>query len=156
MKKIMLVIATACLMGSMAFAQTEQTNTCANGKKAPKKMDATTMTTRMDKEITGAVTGLTDAQKTKIHDLSANLATEMEKNHQEAQTTQDQTKSDMKAMHSQMKQTRDNYDAQLKTVLTDAQYQQYQAYQKGRKDAMKGHKGPGQGKGNGQKPTEEK
>lgn len=154
MKKIMLVIATACLMGSMAFAQTE-TNEFAKGNKPPKKMDATTMTTRMDKVFTGAVTGLTDEQKAKIHDLNANLANEMEKNHQQAQAVQANIKKDMNSMHSQMKQTRDAYDAQLKTVLTDAQYQQYQAYQKGRKDAMKGHKGPGQGKGFGPKHTEQ-
>jgi len=155
MKKIMLVIATACLMGSMAFAQTEKTDECSKGNKAPRKMDATTMTTRMDKEFAGVVTGLTDAQKAKIHDLNANLATEMEKNHQQAQTAQAKTKDDMKTMHSRMIQTRDAYDAQLKTVLTDAQYQQYQAYQKGRKDAMRGHKYPGQGKGYGPKHAEQ-
>jgi rubrerythrin len=151
MKKLMLVIATACLMGGMAFAQTEQNENCQKCDK-PKKMDATTMTARMDKEVTGAVTGLTDAQKAKIHDLNVNLATKMEKNHQQAMS---ENKEKAEAMHSQMKQSRDDYNAQLKTVLTDSQYQQYQAYQKGRMDAMKkGKKGGPKGGHGPMKPSE--
>ncbi len=138
MKKFTLIFAVLCLMGMTAMAQDNQ-NAGRRGR-----MDPAQMVTRMDEGITKNVTGLTDAQKEKIHTLNTEYITNMSKNR--PQMTQGQRPSDeeMQQMRTKMEELRKTYTTSLKSILSDSQYSEYDKYQKSQPQRGFGQRGPGQ------------
>ena len=138
MKKFTLIFAVLCLMGITAMAQDNQ-----NGGRGG-RMDPAQMVTRMDEGITKNVTGLTDAQKEKIHTLNTEYITNMSKNR--PQMTQGQRLSDeeMQQMRTKMEELRKTYTTSLKSILSDSQYSEYDKYQKSQPQRGFGQRGPGQ------------
>ena len=133
MKKIILLLAVV-LMSGVAMAQGPRGE--KRGSVDP-KVRAEKMTDRMAQELS-----LTDAQKQKVLALNLTRVEEMEANRPEKPTEPAARKSDeAKAARQEAKQERSKvaqeYDAQLKSILTPEQYTKYtelKANKKGDKD----------------------
>ena len=133
MKKIILLLAVV-LMSGVAMAQGQRGE--KRGSVDP-KVRAEKMTDRMAQELS-----LTDAQKQKVLALNLTRVEEMEANRPEKPAEPAARKSDeAKAARQEAKQERSKvaqeYDAQLKSILTPEQYTKYtelKANKKGDKD----------------------
>ncbi|MBC8595170.1 DUF4890 domain-containing protein [Oscillospiraceae bacterium N12] len=141
MKRIVFFMVTLFLMGGVMMAQGPR-----DGKKMDPKARAEKMTERMAKELS-----LNDTQKQQL--LELNLA-QTEKMCNKASMSKDQkcdkkgkgkasemTKEDRKKMREEMRASRDAYDAQLKKILTNEQYESYTKKQAEHMQKMRnGHK----------------
>lgn len=137
MKKIILTF-VALLSMTMAMAQNDD---CC--KQAPKQMTAEMMTTMMTGKL-----GLSDAQKAKVEALNnkyQDLFQHRMRNFNSPKTGDSKTSTsdrrpqmtdEMKAqMRDKMKEfraKRQEYESQLKSILSDSQYQTYQQLKPGR------------------------
>jgi hypothetical protein len=124
MKKFTLIFAVICLIGMTAMAQDNQ-NAGRRGR-----MDPTQMVTRMDEGMAKNITGLTDAQKEKIHSLNTDFVTNMSKNLPQMTQGQRPSDEDMQQMRTKMEESRKAYSTSLKSVLSDSQYAEYEKYEK--------------------------
>ena len=120
MKKFTLIFAVLCLIGMTAMAQDNQRGG---------RMDPTKMVTRMDEGMAKNITGLTDAQKEKIHSLNTDYVTNLLKNLPQMQG-QRPSDEEMQQMRTKMEENRKAYNTSLKSILSDSQYAEYEKYEK--------------------------
>lgn len=99
---------------TVAFAQN---NDNRGERRGPRQMDATEMTNRMSERL-----GLNDSQKTKVLELNKELVKTREaemKNRKDA-------KNDRQKQFEAMRKNQEKYESELKKILTEDQYKQYQ------------------------------
>lgn len=134
MKRIVFWMVALLLIGSTAMAQGDR----KGGERTSSKTRAEKMTERMVKEYS-----LTDTQKQQLMD--ANLAwVEKMAVHQIARSNKKRdentarlNKEEREKMMADMKKSREDYDAQVKKILTKDQYDTYVKKQAEREKQMK-------------------
>lgn len=139
MKKIVLTVIAALTM-PMAMAQSSNQQ-CNNGqRRGPRQLDATEMTEHMAKEL-----NLTDSQKKKVLSLNKDMVEQMQKQQADG------------------KKNREEYEKNLKKILTADQQKTLEEHKKMRRGGPRGPRGfrgsrnNGQGTqpGNGQAPQQD-
>jgi len=115
MKKLIAFILFCCVM-SFSFAQNQYQRTL----KTPEQR-VPSISNYLAKVLT-----LSDDQKTKVYNLALDGATKMK-------DAREKNAEDRQAMRSAMKQIRDEFDAQMKNVLTPDQFASWQKMKEDRK-----------------------
>lgn len=134
MKRIVFWMVALLLIGSTAMAQ--------GGRKGGERMDPKTraerMTERMVKEYS-----LNDTQKQQLMDANLAWVEKMagnqvgRSNKQKDENAPKVSKEDREKMMAEMKKSREDYDAQVKKILTKDQYDTYVKKQAEREKQMK-------------------
>lgn len=134
MKRIVFWMVALLLIGSTAMAQ--------GGRKGGERMDSKTraerMTERMVKEYS-----LNDTQKQQLMDANLAWVEKMagnqvgRSNKQKDENAPKVSKEDREKMMAEMKKSREDYDAQVKKILTKDQYDTYVKKQAEREKQMK-------------------
>lgn len=138
MKKILMTLVAAMMMASTAFAQEDNT---VRGTKPSTDEMAQRMTEKMVQKY-----GLNDTQKAKLLELNKNFASKMPRlgfhrggprhgrNGEAGDSIRKNRPSSeqMTARRQEMQQTREEYNTQLKGIMTDEQYSKYTADEKNR------------------------
>lgn len=99
---------------TVAFAQN---NDNRGERRGPRQLDATEMTNRMSERL-----GLNDSQKAKLLELNKELVKTREaemKNRKDAE-------NDRQKQFEAMRKNHEKYESELKKILTEDQYKQYQ------------------------------
>ena len=115
MKKLIAFILFCCVM-SFSFAQNQYQRTL----KTPEQR-VPSISNYLAKVLT-----LSDDQKTKVYNLALDGATKMK-------DAREENAEDRQAMRSAMKQIRDEFDAQMKNILTPDQFASWQKMKEDRK-----------------------
>lgn len=126
---------------TVAFAQN---NDYRGERRGPRQMDATEMTNRMSERL-----GLNDSQKTKVLELNKELVKTREaemKNRKDA-------KNDRQKLFEAMRKNQEKYESELKKILTEDQYKQYQQMRPRQQGQRRG-RGFGRPGGPGPRPTD--
>lgn len=126
---------------TVAFAQN---NDNRGERRSPRQMDATEMTNRMSERL-----GLNDSQKTKVLELNKELVKTREaemKNRKDA-------KNDRQKQFEAMRKNQEKYESELKKILTEDQYKQYQQMRPRQQGQRRG-RGFGRPGGPGPRPTD--
>lgn len=121
---------------AMTVAVAQGDNNSNKHRRGPKPMDATEMTNRMSEKL-----GLDDKQKAKVLELNKDFVKTQKAEMEEHKAA----KEDMKKGMVNMRKNHEKYEKQLKKILTDDQYKQYQQMHKRRGGPRpgKGFGGPG-------------
>lgn len=146
MKKIALLIIAAAAVTVLSAQQTN-TNTNKrrnqNSEQQDRQFDPKAAAERRTEQLSKEL-NLTDAQKEKVNALyleQINNSPRPDRNSGERPSEAEMTK-----MREQMQQNRKQFDADMKTILTEEQYTKYQKLESERGQG----RGPGQGQGRGQ------
>lgn len=139
MKKIVLTVIAALTM-SMAMAQSSNQQGNNGQRRGPRQLDTTEMTEHMAKEL-----NLTDSQKKKVLSLNKDMVEQMQKQQADG------------------KKNREEYEKNLKKILTADQQKTLEEHKKMRRGGPRGPRGfrgsrnNGQGMqpGNGQAPQQD-
>lgn len=126
---------------TVAFAQN---NDNRGERRGPRQMDATEMTNRMSERL-----GLNDSQKNKVLELNKELVKTREaemKNRKDA-------KNDRQKQFEAMRKNQEKYESELKKILTEDQYKQYQQMRPRQQGQRRG-RGFGRPGGPGPRPTD--
>lgn len=126
---------------TVAFAQN---NDNRGERRGPRQMDATEMTNRMSERL-----GLNDSQKTKVLELNKELVKTREaemKNRKDA-------KNDRQKQFEAMRKNQEKYESELKKILTEDQYKQYQ-HMRPRQQGQRRGRGFDRPGGPGPRPTD--
>jgi|GEM_PF-3424984 len=157
MRRILTIAACALLSMSLCAQQ----KASQKQGQPPKKPDAAEMAKRMDSEMAKNISGLTAAQKTKIHQLNLNMAKRMDKMMgQGGQPPQGPPPGDGKGPQGPPPndgkggppqggqppqggprgpgddKQQQEYEKSMKSILTAAQYKQYQSYRQKNRPPM--------------------
>lgn len=126
---------------TVAFAQN---NDNRGERRGPRQMDATEMTNRMSERL-----GLNDKQKTQVLELNKDFVKTIEaemKNRRDAE-------NDRQKQFETMRKNHEKYESELKKILTDDQYKQYQQMRQ-RPQGQRRGRGFGRPGGPGPRPTD--
>lgn len=126
MKKISMILAVICMMCMTTTVKAQM----------GMQMDPAAIVKSMDEGIAKNVTGLTDAQKTKIHELNTNYMNDMTKNRPQMNQGEMPSQDQMQAMMAQFQKSRDAYVKSLKEVFSEAQFAEYDKYDKAQRERM--------------------
>lgn len=150
MKKIVLVLMAAFLMGGMAMAQERGEGRRGGDRKMDPKEMAQRMTDRMAKEYS-----LNEDQKKQLLEINQQMMEKMGqgrpgpgmrpggKDGQRPELT-DEQKAEMEKKRAEMEAAQKEYNEKLQTILTKEQFEDYQKKQqdRGRRGGPRGDRGP--------------
>lgn len=151
MKKKVVMVAAALLLGTASFAQTAgprggAPGAAGQGQRGQAQRGAGGM--QIEKNVFDKL-GLSAAQKQKIEALQKNQAAKMKEMRDKAKASG--AKPDRTAMQASMKKMREEHLASLKSILTPAQFTKYQELMKAEMEKFRkehaGQAGAGGAKG---------
>ena len=131
MKRISFLLAALLMMGGMVMAQGPR----RGGQDMDPKTRAERMTERMAKEYS-----LNEDQKQQLQDVNLTWAQKMAANQggrSKDNKAAKMTKEEREKKMAEMKKSREDYDAQLKKIMTKEQYDSYVKKQAEREKQMK-------------------